>query len=198
MGIEDDMVVALNDATILFATGRYDLIASVDGDVVAAQRVTQVADVFVAWFHRLASIKLTLVAIEDPETGIASSPPTGGTVTTIADGGAGSVARYVIDAADARGFPVDATLSVMTTDADGTTPSTHLTAEILEATSGTASGKDELLVSGTSPGESVIVKVFDPANPDTIFGSDSVDVTVGGVATVTLNTPTIEDAPATP
>ena len=98
-------------------------------------------------------------------------------------------ARYVIDSADDRGFPVDATLEV-TADPIGV-----VTATILEATSGTASGKDELLVVAVAPG-SALVKVFDPAQPDTVFGSDSVDVVPGGVAAVVLSTPTIEEQPA--
>jgi hypothetical protein len=97
-------------------------------------------------------------------------------------------ALYVIDAKDSRGFDVDATLSV------STTPEGVVTATIAEATTGTASGKDELTAVAVGVG-SVVVKVFDPANPDTIFGSDSIDVTPGGVATVTLGTPTISEQP---
>lgn len=99
-------------------------------------------------------------------------------------------ARYVISAADDRGFPVDTTLEVEVTQTGD-----FVTAAITEATAGTASGKDELLVVAVAPG-SALVKVFDPANPDTLFGSDSVDVVAGGVATVVLESPTIEEQPA--
>jgi hypothetical protein len=35
--------------------------------------------------------------------------------------------------------------------------------------------------------------VFDPANETTIFGSDAVDVVAGGVATVVLESPQVEE-----
>lgn len=99
-------------------------------------------------------------------------------------------ARYVITATDDRGFPVDATFEA------SVEPAGVVTATIAEAETGTASGKDELLVVAVGIG-SAVVTVKDPANPDTIFGSDSVDVVAGGVATVVLETPTIEEqAPA--
>lgn len=194
----DLQVVALDQAAALFdrrtagkGHGRFDRLADAIGDVEAAKRVTAVADVFVAWLTQVKTIRLTLVAIESPNGDIFATT-SGGTVTTIADGGAGSVARYVIDAKDLRGAEVDATLAVKVDDAGAA----FVTAVILEASTGTASGKDELVVTGQLPG-SALVTVFDPANETTIFGSDSVDVTPGGVATVTLGAPTIED-PAAP
>lgn len=65
----DDLVLALQTATQFFSTGRYDLIASVDGDVEAAHRVTEVADVFVAWLRRPVSLTLNLVSVEEQDTG---------------------------------------------------------------------------------------------------------------------------------
>lgn len=94
-------------------------------------------------------------------------------------------ARYVISSADDRGFPVDAALTATSSD-----PSVA-TAEIIEATSGTASGKDELLVKFVGVG-STLVTVADSANPD-IFGSDSIDAVAGGVAAVVLESPVIEE-----
>ena len=105
-------------------------------------------------------------------------------MTTISDT---QQARYVIDAADARGFPVDSTFTA-TVVPDGV-----VTATVLEATSGTASGKDELLVVAVAPG-SAVVTITNTDNP-AIFGSDAVDVTPGGVATVTLSPAAIEDQP---
>ena len=61
----DDPILALQAATELFSHGRYNLIATVDGDETAAHRVTEVADVFVAWLRRPVSITLTLVSIEE-------------------------------------------------------------------------------------------------------------------------------------
>jgi hypothetical protein len=99
--------------------------------------------------------------------------------------------RYIIEAADDRGFAVDATLAVEVSD------TAVVSATILEATSGTASGKDELLVVALAPGSS-LVKVFDPAQADTVFGSDSIDVVPGGVAAVVLDAPVVEEQPAAP
>lgn len=185
--VEDDLVIALQEATKVMQGERFDLVASANSDVEAARRVTQVADVYIAWLRRVKSIRLTLVAIENPD-GELFATTSGGTLTTIADGGAGSVARYVIDAKDLRGVDVDATLAVKV-DAAG---QAFVTAAITEASAGTASGKDELVVTGLLPG-SALVTVFDPANEATVFGSDSVDVTPGGVATITLGAATIED-----
>jgi hypothetical protein len=99
-------------------------------------------------------------------------------------------ARYVISSADDRGFPVDATLAATSSD------EAVATAEILEATTGTASGKDELLVKAVAPG-SALITVADPSNP-LIFGSDSVDVAAGGVAAVVLEPPVVEEQEVTP
>ena len=63
----DDLVLALQQATQLFSQGRYDLIASVDGDEAAAHRVTEVADVFVAWLRRPTTLTLTLVSVEEQD-----------------------------------------------------------------------------------------------------------------------------------
>ena len=61
----DDLILALQQATVLFSNGRYDQLAACDGDKAAAQRVTEVADVFVAWLRRPTSLTLTLVGIEE-------------------------------------------------------------------------------------------------------------------------------------
>lgn len=98
-------------------------------------------------------------------------------------------ARYVISSADDRGFPVDATLQV------AVAPEGVVTATITEATAGTASGKDELVAVAVGIG-SAVVTVSDPANPDTIFGSDSIDVVAGGLAAVVLEPPVIEEQAA--
>lgn len=148
--------------------------------------VTRIADKYVAWLRRVKSVSLQLVAIEEMTApGVAIDPlPQGDEDMTTID--SSQQARYVISSADDRGFPVDAQLAVTAE------PAGIVDATILEATSGTASGKDELLVKAVAPG-SVLVKVFDPAQADTVFGSDSVDVVPGGVAAVVLSTPTVEE-----
>lgn len=180
--------VALDAAARLYAGGRFQQAACVMGDDGAADAVLATADKFTAWLRRVGKIRLTLVSIEEQESGESLPLPPGGSMTTI---DTSQQVRYIINSADDRGFPVDATLAV------SVEPAGAVTAEILEASSGTASGKDELLVKAVAPG-SALVKVFDPAQPDVVFGSDAVDVTPGGVATVVLSAPVIEeqDAPA--
>lgn len=96
-------------------------------------------------------------------------------------------ARYVIDAVDDRGFPVDSTWTA------SATPDGVVTATIVEAPD-TASGKDELVVAAVAPG-SAVVTITNTVDTS-IFGSDAVDVIPGGVATVSLGAPTIEEQPA--
>jgi hypothetical protein len=63
-GRADDKALALNAAVDLMGD-RFDKIACANGDVAAAQRVTEVADVFVAWLRRLASAKLGAPTTEE-------------------------------------------------------------------------------------------------------------------------------------
>ena len=96
-------------------------------------------------------------------------------------------ARYVISVADDRGFEGDYSLAAESSDP------TFVAVELLEATSGTASGKDELLAKFVAPGGAAVVKVFDPAQPDLVMATDTVDTTVGVAAGITLGAPTIEE-----
>jgi len=192
--LQDDPTVALQVAAQLYAaSGRFKQVACVDGDAEALLRVVEAADFFVSWLRRPVRLEIELIQIEEQETGelvVGPPNPGGNNVTTI---DTSQQVRYALSAKDDRGFPVDATLQVKVE------PAGAVDAEILEATSGTASGRDELLVKAntTGPG-SALVTVFDPANETTIFGSDSVDVVAGGVATVVLESPQIEEQPEPP
>ena len=104
---DDASEVALKAAADVMAGARFAQVACVDGDIAAAHRVTEVADVFVAWLRRLRSVTFTLVSIEEQTGEIITTTP-GGTVTTI---DTSQRARYIISAADDRGFPVDASLT---------------------------------------------------------------------------------------
>lgn len=64
----DDLVIALQQATELFSGGRYQQLAECNGDVAAAEQVTEIADVFVAWLRTPVSLTLTLVGIEEQPT----------------------------------------------------------------------------------------------------------------------------------
>jgi len=188
--LQDDPAVALQAAATLY-TQRYQQVSCAVGEGEATVRVLETAEIFLAWLRRPVRLELELIQIEEQDTGApVASPPTGGTVTTI---DTSQQVRYALTARDDRGFAVDATLAVKVE------PAGVVDAEILEATTGTASGKDELLVKANTTGPtSALVTVFDPANETTIFGSDAVDVIAGGVATVVLESPQIEEQPAPP
>lgn len=186
--LTDDPAVALQAAATLYAS-RFDTIACANGEGETLVRVVEAAQFFVEWLRRPVRVELELIQIEE-QTGdpVADPPNPGGNVTTI---DTSQQVRYALTARDDRGFAVDATLQVKVE------PAGVVDAEILEAANGTASGKDELLVKANDTGPtSALVTVFDPANETTIFGSDAVDVIAGGVATVVLESPQIEEQPA--
>jgi hypothetical protein len=188
--LQDDPAVALQAAATLYAE-RYQQVACAVGENEATVRVLETAEIFIAWLRRPVRFELELIQIEEQDTGApVASPPTGGTVTTI---DTSQQVRYAITARDDRGFEVDANFQVKVE------PAGVVDAEIVEASTGTASGKDELLVKANATGPtSALVTVFDPANEATIFGSDSVDVIAGGVATVLLESPQVEEQPEPP
>lgn len=64
---EDDLDIALDAAVKLMAGARFAAIACATSDTDAARRVTEVADVFVAWLRRTASITLSPPVIEEME-----------------------------------------------------------------------------------------------------------------------------------
>ena len=190
----DDPILALEFASNLFTNGRYDLLASTNGDAAgpnsAAVRVTQVADVFVAWLRRPVAVTLTLVAIEEIDTGQVVSVPTPGGVPMPANIDTSQQARWVINATDDRAFPVDASLAARASDP------TVVTVMIEEATLPTASGKDELIAAFAGTLGTSTVEVFDPVNPTVVLAADTVVANPGAVAAATLGEPTIEEIPA--
>lgn len=164
--------------------GLFAEIAHTEGRTAAAQAVIDIAETYVHWLRRPMSVRLTLVAIEEQDDPSTHAFTVGAAMTTI---DTSQQARYVIDAADDRGFPVDSTFTATSSN------EAIVTATVLEATSGTASGKDELLVVAVGPG-SAVVTITNTENP-AIFGSDAVDVVPGGVATVTLSAAVVEEQP---
>ena len=184
----DDPALALEFAAGLFHNGRYDLLASVNGDVAAGVRVTQVADVFVAWLRRPTHVSLTLVAIEEIVSGEIVAVPTEG-VPMPANIDTSQQARWVINATDDRSFPVDASLAARASDPG------VVTVTIVEATTPTASGKDELVAAFNGTLGTSTVEVFDPANPTVVLAADTVVANPGAVAAATLGDPVIEEIP---
>lgn len=189
-GREDDLVIALQEATKVMQDKRFNLIACADNETEAAWRVTQVADVYVAWLRRIAYVTLTLVSIEELDTGEVASTPEEGVVTVTTNIDTSQRARWIIDATDDRNFPVDGTLAARSSD------ETVVTVVIEEATMPTASGKDELVATFAGATGTATVEVFDPATPEVVLAADVVVANPGAVAAATLGTAVVEEIPA--
>ena len=179
----DDHVLALRAAATVMAS-RFDDLACLTDDKLAAQAVTQVADVFVAWLRRPATLTLTLVSIEDQDTG-ATVPSTRGenmavTLKT------GQVATFDINSKDRRGFLSKAAL-------DLTVSGDNITAEIVDTPEPTS--PNQLVVTSVQPGAGGLVVLSVPDNETIEDASEAFDVTAGDVASVSLGEPVITEAP---
>lgn len=195
-GREDDLVLALKFANLaLTSDGRFGLIASVDGDVAAARRVTQVADVYVAWLRRIKSSNLTLVAIEEIETGEIVSTPTEGTAVANID--TSQQARWDFTAKDDRGYAADYALAARASDAEVVTV-TYLNVGDEGNTSPAESPIDQVLAAFAGKLGTSTVEVFDPAVPDVVLASGTVVANPGAVASGELGEAVIEEIPVVP
>jgi hypothetical protein len=61
----DDLILSLQAATDLLKGDRYNQLACLNGDQWAAELVTEVADVFVAWLRRPVRVTLGPPTIEE-------------------------------------------------------------------------------------------------------------------------------------
>ena len=185
----DDPILALEFASNLFTNGRYDLLASTNGDAAgpnsAAVRVTEVADVFVAWLRKLATVEMTVVAIEEIDGSAVYPPPEGNEMTNI---DTSQRVRYVLTGRDDRGFEVDGDLAGRV-GTEGV-----VTLEVTQATAGTASGKDEAVATFAGLGTTT-VEIFDSANPTVVLAVDTIVANPGGIAAVEMAA-TVEEIPA--
>lgn len=183
---EDDLVVALQQATILMAAcGRFKAIAEVNSDIDAAIRVTKVADEFVKWLRQPKHVIMTLVAIEEIDDPSVTYPPTEGAIVTDID--SSQRARYVLTVKDDRNIEFDATLGARSSNDAVVTVA-------LEEAPVTASGKDELVATFAGLGTAT-VEVYDPANPTVVLAADVIVANPGAVASASLGTPVIEEVP---
>jgi len=195
-GREDDLVLALKEASrALVSDSRFGLIAQVNGDVAAAQRVTQVADVYVAWLRRVRHATLKLVAIEEMDTGEIASTPTEGTapVTNI---DTSQRARYNVTAKDDRGYAADYALAVRASDAEVTSVTYLNVGDEGNTSNGTDTEIDQVLATFAGKLGTSTVEVFDPANPDVVLAADTVVANPGAVAAAELSGAVIEEIPA--
>lgn len=196
-GREDDLALALKEAARSLSGHRFAKIADVDGDAAAAQRVLQVADLYVAWLRRVKSASLTLVAIEEMDTGeIASTPTEGEAVTTNID--TSQQARYTVTAKDDRGFAADYALAVRTSDATVVTATYLNVGDEGNTSNGTDAQMDQVVAAFAGALGTSTIEVFDPANPDVVLAADTIVANPGAVAAAELGTPVIEEIPAPP
>jgi hypothetical protein len=202
-GREDDLVLALKEANYVLASdGRFGLIAQVDDDETAAIRVTEIADVYVAWLRRVRQATLTLVAIEEMDTGEVASTPEGSAAVTNID--TSQQARYLVTAKDDRGFAADYALAARASDAS-VVAVTYLNVGDAGNTSngatnpdGSSAEVDQLVAAFAGATGTSTVEVFDPANPDVVLAADTIVANPGAVAAAELSAPVIEEIPAPP
>lgn len=195
-GREDDLVLALKFANLALASdGRFGLIAQTcGGDQEAARRVTQVADVYLAWLRKVKHVNLTLVAIEEIETGeIVSTTTEGETVTNI---DTSQQARYTVTAKDDRGFAADYALAARASDATVVSVTYLNIGDEGNTSNGTETETDQLVAAFAGATGTSTVEVFDPANPDVVLAADTIVANPGAVAAAELGAPVIEEIPA--
>lgn len=201
---EDDLVVALQEAArAMGACGRFDEIARVNGDQEAAKRVTEVADVFVAWLRRIEQAKLTLVAIEEIDTGrIVTSTPTKGTAVT--DISTNQRARYSVTAKDARGYAGDYALAARASDSEVVLVEYFQVGDIGNTSNGmtnpdgSSAEIDQVLATFNGKLGTSTIETYDPANPTVVLSADTVVANPGNVASASMGAATIEEIPALP
>jgi hypothetical protein len=152
-----------------------------------AQVVIETSEQFLAWLRRSRSITLTLVSIEDLDTG-EITPVNRGDFPMAVELTTSQRARYTIEARDARGFLNKEALDLQVTG-DG------VTAEIVETPD--PDQPNELLVTAASPSVGNVVTLDVPDDDTVAAASDSFNVRAGDVATLQLGAPVIEEIPAT-
>lgn len=193
---EDDLALALKEANHALASdGRFGLISNLEDEMAAANKVTQIADVYVAWLRRVKSARLKLVAIEEMDTGeIASTPATEGTTMTNID--TSQQARYVVTAKDDRGFAADYTLAARAGNAAVVAVTYLNVGDEGNTSNGTDAEMDQVVAAFAGATGTSTVEVFDPANPDVVLAFDTIVANPGAVAAAELGTATIEEIPA--
>lgn len=197
---EDDLVLALKFANYAMASGgRFDLIAGVDAEesaLATAQQVTLVADKYVAWLRRVKRATLTLVAIEEMDTGEVASTPEGNAAVTNID--TSQQARYTVTAKDDRGFAADYALAARASDATVVTVTYLNVGDEGNTSNGTDTEQDQLVAAFAGALGTSTVEVFDPANPDVVLAADTIVANPGAVAAAELGAAVIEEIPAPP
>jgi hypothetical protein len=176
----DDQMNALEQATKLLAPCFCDQAGcTMGGAIEAAQRVTAVADVFVAWLRRPVSIKFGPATVTEQDTGEIVSTA-GGSMATI---DTSQVVTWTVDPEDDRGFDVTTPLDVVNSD-------DAVATVVYTAPAGGELGT--IAATAVAPG-STLITVSVPGSDPLISGSLSVDVVPGGVAVINFGDPVVTE-----
>lgn len=189
-GPESDKAIALQAAATALGPfiGSPGVFAGLcAGGRSASDLVIEIAEQFMAWLRKLATVEMVVVAIEEIDGSATYPPPEEGAMTNI---DTSQQVRYVLKGKDDRGFDVDAALDARA----GTEGVVTLT--MTQATDGTASGFDELVAAFAGLGTTT-VEVFDSANPGVVLAADTIVANPGAIAAVEL-TATVEEIPTEP
>ena len=186
--------IALQAAAEVMAGGRFDMLACANGDAAAAVRVTEVADVFVAWLRRLAKVTLTLVAVEEIATGEpVTNPLPGGNGMTNID--TSQRARYDVTAKDDQNIPADYALAARSSNPAVASVEYFNIGDAGNTSNGTDAEIDQVLATFGGSLGTTTVEVFDPATPDVVLAADVIVANPGAVASASLGEATIEEIP---
>jgi hypothetical protein len=205
----DDRATALQAAAIALAPSLAQMPNCLTGlqasipDMSAA--VIAMAETFLPWLRALGSGRLTLVAIEEIDTGVVVSTPTGGeSMPAIID--SSQRARWTFTAKDDRGFAADYALAARLHDGDPAI----VTVEYLnvgdpgntsngttDPATGASTEFDQVLATFAGSFGTATVEVYDPAGDTTVvIDSDTVTTEPGAVAPGGLGEPVVEEIPA--
>lgn len=199
---EDDLVLALKFANYAMASGgRFDLMPGVDAEesaISTAHQVTEVADVYVAWLRRVKTATLTLVAIEEMDTGESVSAQLTSEGAAVTNIDTSQQARYTVTAKDDRGFAADYALAARASDSTVVTVTYLNVGDEGNTSNGTATETDQLVAAFAGTLGTSTVEVFDPAVPDVVLAADTIVANPGAVAAAELGAAVIEEIPAPP
>lgn len=201
-GREDDLVLALKFANYALSSGgQFALIPGVDANTAAvdtAHRVLLVADEYLAWLRRVKKATLTLVAIEEMDTGESVSAQLTSEGAAVTNIDTSQQARYTVTAKDDRGFAADYALAARAGDASVVTVTYLNVGDEGNTSNGTDAEMDQVVAAFAGTLGTSTVEVFDPANPDVVLAADTIVANPGAVAAAELGAAVIEEIPAPP
>lgn len=200
----DDLALALQAATALYKRKRFDRLACAIGDQAATERVAATATMFVAWFRKLGGGSLTLITVEEIDTGeVVWTPTPGGTAMAVID--SSQRARWTFKAKDDRGFAADYALAARLKDGDPAIATVeyfnvgdpgNTSNGTTDPDTGASTEYDQVLATFAGLFGDATVEVFDPAgDPTVVIDSAPLTTQAGAVAPGGLGEAAIEEIP---